>query len=195
MRAAQHTANEERESMTADHWIDELLRREGWPKYTDLAADRGGPTKGGITLAAWREYTRNPTASAADVEAITEPQAREFYRLRYVLPFAGVRDALLAELLIDCGVNHGVRHAAKWVQWAAEVKQDGVLGPVSLAAINAAAPLELVLWVNAFRIRLYGRLVSRDHSQAVFAAGWNNRAAEFLESAARQIEAAHRATG
>lgn len=191
--------------MTDEQTIDEILRREGWPKYTNLAADRGGPTKGGITLEAWREYTRNPSASAADVEAITEPQAREFYRLRYLLPFAGVKDPTLRELLVDCGVNHGVRHAAKWVQWAAEVKQDGVLGPVSLAAINAAAPLELVCWTLAFRIRLYGRLVSSDPTlarakaagfrmQAEFASGWNSRAAEFLEAIARQIEAAHRAT-
>lgn len=180
--------------MTDDKMIDEILRREGWPKYTNLEADRGGPTKGGITLAAWREYTRNQKASAADVEAITEPQAREFYRLKYLLPFAGIRDPLLRELLVDCGVNHGTRHAAKWVQWSAEVKQDGALGPISLAAINGADPIELVAWTIAFRIRLYGRLVSRDHSQAVFAAGWNNRAAEFLEQLARQVEARHVAT-
>ena len=59
--------------MTDNEIVDEILRREGWPKYTNLAADRGGPTKGGITLGAWREYSGNRFADAGDVEAIQEP--------------------------------------------------------------------------------------------------------------------------
>ena len=36
--------------MTTEQVITDILRREGWPKYTNRAADKGGPTKGGITL-------------------------------------------------------------------------------------------------------------------------------------------------
>lgn len=184
--------------------ISEILRREGWPKYTNLPSDRGGPTKGGITLAAWQEF--RPGATLADLEALTEAQAREFYRAVHITRpgFDRIVDPPLRELVIDAGVHHHPRHAAKWLQAAAEVKQDGVLGPISLAAINAAAPGELFLWVLAFRLRLYGRLVQRDPQlakakatgirlQAEFAEGWNNRAAEFLEAAARRIGAGHNA--
>lgn len=184
--------------------ITTILQREGWDKYTNHPADRGGPTKWGITLQSWRDYKNDKTLQAADVQRITEGEAREYYRYVHIVQprFDQVRDPHLRELLIDAGVNHGPRHPIKWVQWAAEVKQDGVLGPISLTAINAAAPLELFLWVLAFRIRLYGRLVSLDpelkrardagfHLQAAFAGGWNNRAAEFLEAAARRIEADH----
>ena len=187
--------------------LTEILRREGWDQYTNHPADKGGPTKWGITLAAWSGYIGRP-ATAADVQAITETQAREFYRVAYIVKprFDKVADHRLRELLIDAGVNHGPRHPCKWVQWAAEVEQDGELGPVSLAAINSAAPLELYLWVCAFRIRLYGRLVSMDSQlqraraagfrlQAEFAGGWNNRVASFVETAARDIEAAHNAAG
>lgn len=180
-----------------------VLQREGWPKYTNLAADKGGSTKGGITQAAWSEWIERP-ATIADVMAITEPEAREFYEFKYVVQphFDQVKDEHLRELLIDAGVNHGTRHPAKWAQWAAEVKQDGMLGPISLAAINACAPLELFLWVCAFRTRLYGRLTTLDpqmkkvraagiHLQAEFTAGWCNRVAQFLEDAARRIEKDH----
>lgn len=187
--------------------ITALLKREGWDTYTKHPADRGGPTKWGITLASWSEYLGRP-ATEHDIQAISELDARKFYRLRYVVGpnFHRIEDTSLRELAIDAGVNHGVRHPAKWMQWAAEVKQDGEIGDVSLAAINAAAPLELFLWVCAFRFRLFGRLVSRDPElvraraagfrlQAEFAAGWCNRVAEFLEQAARRIEADHNERG
>jgi lysozyme family protein len=190
--------------MTEQEIITGVLQREGWDKYTDHPADKGGPTKWGITLKAWSDYLGKP-CTAADVQAITEAGARQFYRVKYILEpkFDLVGDAHLRELLIDAGVNHGPRHPAKWAQWAAEVPQDGVLGPVSLKAINACAPLELFLWVCAFRVRLYGRLTSQDQAlkaaraagfrlQAEFTAGWCNRVAEFLESSAREIEAQHK---
>ncbi len=184
--------------------ITALMRREGWDEYTNRAADRGGPTKWGITLASWRAYRKRPDLQASDVQSITESQARAYYVHVHVVEshFDQVVDMRLRELLVDAGVNHSPRHPTKWVQWAAEVPQDGVLGPLSLRAINAAAPLELFLWVSAFRIRLYGRLTSQDlalkaaraagfNLQAEFTAGWCNRVAEFLETAARDIEAAH----
>lgn len=190
--------------MTEQEMITEILRREGWDKYTNHAADKGGPTKWGITLDSWRGYKKNHALQAIDVQSITEAQAREYYRYVHIVEpaFDKVLDLSLRELLIDAGVNHGPRHPAKWVQWAAEVKQDGKLGPISLKAINAAAPQELFLWVCAFRVRLYGRLTSQDpalkaarsaglHLQAEFTSGWCNRVAEFLEGAARRIEAAH----
>ncbi len=189
--------------MTEQEIITVLMRREGWDRYTNHPADRGGPTKWGITLQAWSAFIGRQ-ATAADVQTIAEHQARAFYRKRHITDpkFDQVRDPQLRELLIDAGVNHGTRHPTKWVQAAAEVPQDGVLGPVSLAAINAAAPLELFLWVCAFRIRLYGRLTSADPAvkvareagirlQAEFTGGWCNRAAEFLEDAARAIEVDH----
>lgn len=189
--------------MTEYEIITDVMKREGWDTFTNHPADRGGPTKWGITLASWSAFIGRP-ATAADVQAISELRARDYYRVVHVLrpKFDQVNDLHLRELLIDAGVNHGPRHPTKWVQWAAEVEQDGVLGPVSLQAINQAAPLELFLWVLAFRSRLYGRLVSRDPSlkeakriglrlQAEFAEGWNNRAAAFLEEAARRIEFDH----
>ena len=182
----------------------EILRREGWPAYTNLPADRGGPSKGGITLEAWREYTERPDATAAELAEVTEDQARAFYEFRHITAprFDEIEDVHLRELVIDAGVHHGTRHAAKWLQWAADVKQDGRIGPVTLTAVNGADPGELYLWVCSFRLRLFGRLVSSDpelrrakaagfNLQAEFRAGWNNRVAEFLEAYARRIEAEH----
>ena len=191
---------------SSDNIISETLRREGWPKFTDDPADRGGATKGGVTLNSWREYIGNPLATADDLKAITEDQARAFYRHRYIIDpsFDRIQDGHLQELVVDAGVHHGPRHAAKWLQWAADVKQDGKVGDITIAAVNAADPHELYLWTIAFRVRLFGRLIGRDpelararragfNLQARFAGGWNNRVAQFLEALAIRLEAQHRA--
>jgi lysozyme family protein len=182
--------------MTAAQIIDGVLRREG-DRYTNHPADRGGPTRWGITLTAWREYKQDPSLQAADVERITQAEAREFYAFVHIRKprFDLVVDESLRELLIDAGVNHGVRQSVLWIQRAAGVTADGVLGPISLEAINAAAPLALFLEVAGARLRLYGLLTSRDPElkraklagirlQAENTAGWCNRLAEFLEQRA-----------
>ena len=42
--------------MTDSEIISAILVREGGGRYTDVPADRGGPTKYGITQAALAEY-------------------------------------------------------------------------------------------------------------------------------------------
>jgi lysozyme family protein len=169
--------------------ITGILEREGGNKYTNHPADRGGPTKWGITQKVWAKFTGLPV-SEADMKAITEDEARAFYEVMYIEKprFMEIHNSHLRELVIDAGVNHGVKQAAKFLQGAADVKRDGVIGPISLANVNAKDPLLLFLAVLSSRIKLYGRLVTKNHSQALFAAGWNNRAAGFLDDMVDRID-------
>jgi len=168
--------------------ITDVLKREGWDKYTNHAEDRGGPTKWGITQRAWSGYIGRD-ATADDIAVITELQARTFYLHEYIIKphFDLIENAFVQELVIDCGVNHGTRAAAKWLQRAAGAKADGAVGPNTLFAVNTASPYILALRILASRVKLYGRLVTRDHRQAKFAAGWNARAASFLTALAREM--------
>ncbi len=171
--------------------ITDVLKAEGWDTYTNDPADRGGPTKWGITLKAWSEY-RGRDCTAADVQAITEAQARDFYEKLYVIgPKFNQLPPMLVPLVVDCGVNHGVRAASKWVQRAIGAKQDGWIGPNTLTQVADTNTIAVYLQVCAYRLRLYGRLVSADKElkaaqlqgfnfQAKFAAGWNNRGTKFL---------------
>jgi lysozyme family protein len=121
-----------------DDIITGVMKAEGWDKYTNRPNDRGGPTKWGITLKAWSEW-RGRECTADDVKEITEPQAREFYEMEYILaPRFNHLPELLADLVIDCGVNHGPHRASKWVQKAVGAKQDGVIGPNTLLAVKDA---------------------------------------------------------
>ena len=163
--------------------IDDIIRREGG--YVDHPADRGGPTKFGITqetLSTWRQRP----VQAGDVQALSEYEARRIYQRRYLEQpkFDCIHDGPLRELVVDCGVNHGPRRAARWLQDAAGVAPDGVVGPVTLEAVNGGFASRIFYSVISQRIQFYGALISRDPSQAVFAEGWMRRVAEFLEGTA-----------
>ena len=162
--------------------ITDILKAEGWDTYTNHPADRGGPTKWGITLEAWGEYLARPV-SAFNIQGITEHEARTFYRNVYFT--ATKYDRIDSEFLIACvadaAVNHGAKRASKWLQRAVGVAQDGSIGPITLQAVNAANPTVVALRFLAYRVKFYGYIVTRNPSQAVFASGWNNRAAKWIE--------------
>ncbi len=183
-----------------DHLITAILKAEGWDAYTNHPADKGGPTKWGITLAAWEGYVGTPVL-AADVKEITEQQARAFYAVEYIIkPGFDDLPPMIQDVVVDSGVNSGVRIASKWVQRAVKAKQDGRIGPQTLKAVSLVSPDAIYLRVLAYRIKLYGRLVTHGKQlkaakaagfrlQAEFASGWNNRAAGFLLSLADTIDA------
>lgn len=160
--------------------IDALIEREGG--FVDHPADRGGPTKFGITqrtLSRWR----GRAASIAEVRELTEADAREIYRADYVRRpgFADIQDAALRGLLVDYGVHSGPRTAAMSLQMALGVAVDGAIGPQTLGALRGQRGAVVYRRVLAERFRRLGRIITDDHDQAAFAAGWMNRVAEFLE--------------
>ena len=168
-----------------DAILDKIIRREGG--YVHHQADRGGPTKYGITaqtLGDWRRLGR--PATAAEVQALTEAEARAIYRQQYITGpgFDAITYPPLLHLLADSAVHSGPKRAVQWLQTALGVTADGVIGPQTRAALAAADPGVLYGKVLGQRLRHLGRLITRDPKQAAFAAGWLNRLAEFVETTA-----------
>lgn len=172
---------------TFDKAIPHLFRHEGG--YADHPSDPGGATKYGITratLSAWR----GRAVSKTDVRRLTRDEAAAIYRRRYW-------DALKADSLpagadycvFDAGVNSGPGRAAKWLQAAARVRQDGAIGPVTLAAVNAADPARLIEDICDLRLAFLRGL----SNWAVFGRGWERRVGEVRRTAQafRQDAAAH----
>ena len=182
-----------------DEIITDVLKAEGWDSYTNDPADRGGPTKWGITQKAWSECIGHP-ATEQEIKDINESAARIFYGDMYVVgPGFDRLPHLIMPLVIDSGVNSGVRAASKWVQRAVGTKQDGWIGPITIQKSMEANHVALFLKIVSYRCKLYGRLVARDPQlkaaqnagfklQARFASGWNNRVMSFLLKLAGNIE-------
>ncbi len=166
--------------MTLDSIIGDILIREG--DYVDHPADKGGPTRWGVTLDTLSEWRGKPV-DHEDVRMLSQEEAKSIYRDRYIVKpgFAELPDPLRG-LVVDCAVNHGVTRAAQWLQKAAGIAADGIIGPASQSALAVCDTNILYRKVLATRIRFFGRIVTDNPKQAVFAAGWNARAASFVES-------------
>lgn len=166
--------------MTPNEIIDRILIREGG--YVDHAADKGGPTNFGITRATLSQWRGKP-ATVDEVRRLSRDEAKQIYRRRYIEDpgYLAISSDQVRSLVVDCAVNHGPDRATKLLQQAAHVFPDGKLGPVSIAAINRMTPAALYRRLCAQRARLYGEIITKNPSQAVFAAGWMNRLAEFIE--------------
>jgi len=172
--------------------IDAILRREAWPTYSNRAADLGHETKGGVTLAALSADRGRPV-TVAELKALTEPEARDFYHRRYIKPWEFVPDADLFAVLVDYAVTSWHDDPTKALQEKLGVPVDGKLGPITRAAVIAADPAALRSYVLAHRIRKFIDLALNDPPMRVFIAehpeaqirnlrGWIRRVTDFMRT-------------
>ena len=166
-------------AMTDDDIIAAVIKAES-SEYTDSPGDRGGPTKYGITLATLTAL-RGPATTAADVEALTAADATAIYHHTYIQSphFDAITSMSLRALVVDWGVTSGPHAPSIALQSAVGVKQDGVLGPVTLAAINGGSGATIFSSVLYQRETFYHAIASADPSQQKFLAGWLNRCEAF----------------
>jgi lysozyme family protein len=75
-------------------------------------------------------------------------------------------------------VNSGPRQAIRWLQRAAGAKDDGIIGPKTLAAVRAADPEQLVRRMLAQRLRFMTGLPN----WPAFGRGWARRIADLMET-------------
>jgi lysozyme family protein len=180
--------------LTDEAIIDGILEDEGGDTFTNRADDAGGPTKFGITAATLGDSRGlGRPATAEEVQALQEPEAREIYRRRYIEGpgFGRVTSAALRGVLADCATLHGPSNAVRMLQRAlGGLKVDAQLGPITLAAVNAAPGISLARRVQYDRIRFIGRLVTKDlddmdkdgiPDNAEHAWGWLRRVADQLD--------------
>lgn len=166
--------------MSEDEIINDLIRREGGT-FTDHPNDRGGATRWGITLQTLREE-RGPAMRAQDVAKLTETDARDIYRRRYIRRpgFDLVKDDRLRALLIDYGVNSGPKRAVVALQRAIGADPDGRFGADTMRRLEGKDGARTYAEVLRQRLRLYVDIVLADHLQLVFLRGWCNRLGEFF---------------
>jgi lysozyme family protein len=165
--------------VTIDDLLEDIIHQEG-EAYTDHPADRGGPTRYGITLGTLRRW-RGDDVWPHDVEALTKAEALAIYRNRYVEApgFAELPDPIRGQL-VDSGVLSGPPRAIRDLQQVLGVAVDGVLGPLTLAALGASDLVALNTRLVRQRVERLVRLVQHDPSQLVFLLGWVRRALHFL---------------
>jgi len=146
-----------------DICIDPVLKSEGGTSNHPL--DSGRLTRFGISQ---RSYPK------LDIAALTVEQAKAIYKRDFwdanqldQFPLA------VAFEFFDCAVNCGAGTAARLLQRALDVAEDGIIGPVTLAAVGKNNADKLAKRMLAHRIKFYTKL----SNWPTFGAGWMNRLA------------------
>ena len=160
-----------------------VLQSEGG--WADNPSDPGGATMKGVTLATYRKY--KPGATKAQLRAISDADLAMIYRGGYWNKVKG--DDLPAGLdlvAFDAAVNSGPGRGARWLQEALGVNPDGVIGPKTIAAANAAHKEAVI--DRACSIRL-NWLRTLPH-WPTFGKGWSRRV-EAVRDTASKMAAEH----
>ena len=116
-----------------------------------------------------------------DIANITLEQAKEIYFNDWWLKLKmDCWPNVMKYQIFDAAFNHGTGRANQFLQFAARVKDDGVIGPKTIAAVNKTDPNDLVLRFLAKRLRYFTEV----KTWAEFSRGWSLRVAQCLEYAA-----------
>jgi lysozyme family protein len=170
-----------------DAMVAELIEREGG--FADHPADKGGPTRFGVT-----ESVARAQGYTGPMSALPRDEAAAIYKRLYWLrprfdEIAG-RSARLAAELFDTGANMGPAVAATFLQRALtalnrngqdypDLVPDGRIGAATLSALDAffavrGANAEIVLLraLDALQGERYLRLAERRPANEAFLYGW-----------------------
>lgn len=170
-----------------DRLVEDVIEREG--DYVDHPADRGGPTRWGITEAVARRQ-----GYMDDMRYLPQSDAAAIYkRLYWFAPaFDKVAETApkLAAELFDTGINMGTGTAIGFLQRAlnalnrnsrdyGDLTVDRRIGPATLLALHAffrkrgaAGEAVLLKAIEALQGAHYVRLAETRPSQEAFLYGW-----------------------
>ena len=155
-------------------FLEKLMKLEGG--YINHPNDKGGCTNKGITISTFQHYYGSDK-TCEDLKQITEEQVEYIYRKGYWNPCLAdkIQCPIIAYLIVDWAVNSGVKTAIKNVQKIVGTTADGIMGNMTLTAINEHPCKELFNKIKEARLDFYHNIVKRNPSQKVFLKGWENR--------------------
>lgn len=151
-----------------------ILKWEGG--FANHPNDKGGATNKGITIATFRQYM-GQDATVAQLKAMTNEQWETIFKKGFWFPFKGdyIMNQSIANICVDWAWGSGTRTAIKQVQRLVGVTDDGIVGNITLSAINNANSKKLFEKIKSARLSFVEAIVRRDPTQKVFLKGWRNR--------------------
>ena len=155
-----------------EHAVSFVLAHEGG--YSNDIDDDGGETKFGISKRIYPDL---------DINALTVEQAKAIYKRDFWEPqlYKDIKNVNLATKVFDLAVNMGSNWAHRLVQRSLratgqDILEDGILGPMTLAAINKADLTDLLAALKSEAAGYYRTLAATKPKRAKFLKGWLKRA-------------------
>ena len=156
-----------------------ILKWEGG--FVDHKNDKGGATNMGVTIATWRQngYDKDGDGDidVADLKLLTKQDVIN----RILKPHYWDRwkaDQIISQPIANILVDW-VWGSGKWgivvPQRLLGLQTDGVVGQLTIAAVNKQNPADLFARIKTARVEFLSNIVKNDPSQKVFLKGWLNR--------------------
>ena len=140
--------------------------------YSDNPQDPGNWTGGAIgcgTLQGTKCGISAASYPSLNIQELTTEQINNIYREDYYNTIkADLLPLPLAMVGFDAAVNAGVGRSIRWLQQSAGVVDDGIIGPITLAALNEGDPMVIAVNALACRIDFYAEL----STWPIFGHGW-----------------------
>ena len=135
--------------------------------YTNHPNDPGGETNFGI------DKRSHPNE---DIKNLTKERAADIYYNDYWLKSCAQHlPKLIAIAYFDSAVNTGIKQANRFLQRAVSVKDDSVIGPITLDAVTHAEPKSTANRLIDYRQAFYNGLADSRPKLRGFLKGWTNR--------------------
>lgn len=158
--------------------VPNILKWEGG--YCNDPDDLGGATNKGVTIKTytlyrWRKH--QPTPTVEDLKNITDEEFTAILKEMYwdACRADRIESQSVANAIVDWSWNSGTITAVKEIQKVLGVTVDGIIGNVTLSAINSIDAEIMFDLVQNTRIAYLERICSSRPANKKFMRGWLNR--------------------
>lgn len=154
-----------------------ILKWEG--DFVNDPDDLGGATNKGVTLSTYMQYCRKKGYPVPTVERLKNLSDREWTEILKTMYWDRwkadqIVDQSVANILVDWVWASGT-HGIKRPQRILGVTVDGIVGNLTLAAVNARDAKELFFAIKSDRIKFIDEICKARPANEKFRRGWLNR--------------------
>ena len=158
--------------------IPHILKFEGG--FVNDPDDLGGATNKGVTFKAYKNYRMHmglPIPSIGDLRRLNDYEFTDILKSMYWDPCKAdfIDSQSVANAIVDWAWNSGTVTAVKEVQRILGVADDGIVGSITLSAVNSRSPLSLFGAIQAARKFYIEHICIARPKNKKFYNGWMNR--------------------
>lgn len=155
-----------------------ILKFEGG--YVNDPDDLGGATCKGVCYRTYKLYCsrkKQPVPTIEDLKNISDSEFVDILKAMYwdACRADKIESQSVANAIVDWAWHSGTITAAKEVQKILGVSADGIIGNITLAAINSQSPLPLFGRIKHARLAYLERICNARPANNKFKRGWLNR--------------------
>lgn len=147
-----------------------ILKEEGG--YANDPSDSGGATNRGVTQNTYDSFRESEGFEKRSVQYLTKAETSKIYSGIWESCKASLLPTGLSLVHFDFAVNAGNKQAAKVLQRAVDVDDDGIIGPKTLEAVKKKNVEDAIEDYSEFRRIFYRGLATARPKDIKFLKGW-----------------------